>query len=85
MPEIRLRRRNDTIPKKADELVFLDITASSDRRDIVTRMVRAVADRIFIPFTVGGGLRTLEDIQAILQGGRRQSVFEYLRDRKSRI
>ncbi len=59
--------RYDT--EKADELVFLDITASSDRRDIVTRMVRAVADRIFIPFTVGGGLRTLEDIQAILRAG----------------
>jgi imidazole glycerol-phosphate synthase subunit HisF len=55
--------------EKADELVFLDITASSDRRDIVTRMVRAVADRIFIPFTVGGGLRTLDDIQAILRAG----------------
>jgi imidazole glycerol-phosphate synthase subunit HisF len=55
--------------EEADELVFLDITASSDRRDIVTRMVRAVADRIFIPFTVGGGLRTLEDIQAILRAG----------------
>jgi cyclase len=53
----------------ADELVLLDITASSDRRDIVTRMVRAVADRIFIPFTVGGGLRTIEDIQAILRAG----------------
>jgi cyclase len=59
--------RYDT--EKADELVFLDITASSDRRDIVTRMVRAVADRIFIPFTVGGGLRTIEDIQAILRAG----------------
>jgi imidazole glycerol-phosphate synthase subunit HisF len=55
--------------EEADELVFLDITASSDRRDIVTRMVRAVADRIFIPFTVGGGLRTLEDIQSILRAG----------------
>jgi cyclase len=53
----------------ADELVFLDITASSDRRDIVARMVRAVADQIFIPFTVGGGLRTIEDIQAILRAG----------------
>jgi imidazole glycerol-phosphate synthase subunit HisF len=53
----------------ADELVFLDITASSDRRDIVARMVRSVADRIFIPFTVGGGLRTIEDIQAILRAG----------------
>jgi cyclase len=55
--------------EKADELVFLDITASSDRRDIVARMVRAVADSVFIPFTVGGGLRTLEDIQAILRAG----------------
>ncbi len=53
----------------ADELVFLDITASSDRRNIVTRMVRAVADNIYIPFTVGGGLRSLEDIQAILRAG----------------
>ena len=53
----------------ADELVFLDITASSDRRSIVARMVREVADRIFIPFTVGGGLRSLEDIQAILRSG----------------
>lgn len=53
----------------ADELVFLDITASSDRRDIVGRMVRSVADRIFIPFTVGGGLRSIDDIQAILRAG----------------
>ena len=53
----------------ADELVFLDITASSDRRNIVTRMVRAVADDVFIPFTVGGGLRTLQDIQEILRSG----------------
>jgi len=53
----------------ADELVFLDITASSDRRNIVTRMVRDVADRVSLPFTVGGGLRSLEDIQAILRAG----------------
>jgi len=53
----------------ADELVFLDITASSDRRNIVTRMVRAVADSVFIPFTVGGGLRSLQDIQEILRAG----------------
>ena len=53
----------------ADELVFLDITASSDRRNIVTRMVRAVADNVFIPFTVGGGLRSLQDIQAMLRAG----------------
>lgn len=53
----------------ADELVFLDITASSDSRDIVADMVRRVADRIFIPFTVGGGIRTVEDFQMILREG----------------
>ncbi|MCS7081058.1 MAG: imidazole glycerol phosphate synthase subunit HisF [Chloracidobacterium sp.] len=53
----------------ADELVFLDITASSDRRAIVTRMVRAVADEVFIPFTVGGGVRTVDDMHAILLAG----------------
>ncbi len=53
----------------ADELVFLDITASSDRRDIVTDMVRRVADSINIPFTVGGGLRTADDIRDILRSG----------------
>ncbi|HMV82330.1 MAG TPA: imidazole glycerol phosphate synthase subunit HisF [Blastocatellia bacterium] len=53
----------------ADELVFLDITASSDRREIVAEMVRHVADRVFIPFTVGGGIRTVEDIRAILMAG----------------
>jgi len=53
----------------ADELVFLDITASSDRRNIVAGMVRRVADSINIPFTVGGGLRNLDDIQEILRSG----------------
>lgn len=53
----------------ADELVFLDITASSDRRNIVADMVRRVADSINIPFTVGGGLRSVEDIQEILRAG----------------
>jgi imidazole glycerol-phosphate synthase subunit HisF len=53
----------------ADELVFLDITASSDRRNIVSEMVRRVADSINIPFTVGGGLRNLDDIQDILRSG----------------
>ena len=53
----------------ADELVFLDITASSDRRQIVGDMVRRVADSINIPFTVGGGLRTVDDIQEILRRG----------------
>lgn len=53
----------------ADELTFLDITASSDSRAIVTDMVKAVADSIFIPFTVGGGIRTLEDFTDILRAG----------------
>lgn len=53
----------------ADELVFLDITASSDSRAIVLDMVRRVADQVFIPFTVGGGIRTVEDIREILKAG----------------
>ncbi|MDX6383743.1 MAG: imidazole glycerol-phosphate synthase subunit HisF [Blastocatellia bacterium] len=53
----------------ADELTFLDITASSDKREIVSQLVRRVADTVFIPFTVGGGLRTLEDIRAVLRSG----------------
>jgi cyclase len=53
----------------ADELVFLDITASYERRDIVLEMVRRVADTVFIPFTVGGGIRTLEDMRALLLAG----------------
>ena len=53
----------------ADELTFLDITASSDKRDIVAELVRRVADEVFIPFTVGGGLRSVEDIRAILRAG----------------
>ena len=53
----------------ADELTFLDITASSDRREIVAGLVRRVADEVFIPFTVGGGLRSVEDIRAILRAG----------------
>src|SRR5919108_2914800 len=53
----------------ADELTFLDITASSDKREIVTELVRRVADEVFIPFTVGGGLRSVEDIRAILRSG----------------
>jgi cyclase len=53
----------------ADELVFLDITASSDARNTVVDMVEAVAKRVFIPFTVGGGIRTVEDFRTILNAG----------------
>ena len=53
----------------ADELVFLDITASSDARSTVVDMVRKVAEKVFIPFTVGGGIRTVEDFKALLREG----------------
>lgn len=53
----------------ADELVFLDITASSDARDIKLDMVRRVAETVFIPFTVGGGIRTIDDFKQLLREG----------------
>lgn len=53
----------------ADEIVFLDITATSDVRDIVARLVRKVAREVFIPITVGGGIRSADDIKAILREG----------------
>ena len=53
----------------ADELVFLDITASSDARNTVVDMVRKVAEKVFIPFTVGGGIRTVEDFRMLLREG----------------
>ncbi len=53
----------------ADEVVFLDITASSDNRATVADMVRRVAERVFIPFTVGGGIRTADDFKALLREG----------------
>lgn len=53
----------------ADELVFLDITASSDARNIMINMVEKVANSIFIPFTVGGGIRSVDDFNAILRAG----------------
>ncbi|MFN8471288.1 MAG: imidazole glycerol phosphate synthase subunit HisF [Anaerolineae bacterium] len=53
----------------ADELVFLDITASHESRDIILDVVRGVAETVFIPFTVGGGVRTVEDMRGLLQAG----------------
>ncbi len=53
----------------ADEVVFLDITASHEHRDIVIDMVRRTAEKVFIPFAVGGGIRTVEDIRLILSAG----------------
>jgi imidazole glycerol-phosphate synthase subunit HisF len=53
----------------ADELVFLDITATSDRRDTVVQLARRAADQLFIPFTIGGGIRSVADAQAVLDAG----------------
>lgn len=55
--------------QRADELTFLDITASSDKREIMIDIVRRTADEVFIPFTVGGGLRSVDDIRAVLRAG----------------
>jgi cyclase len=55
--------------EQADELVFLDITASSDARRIVLEMVRRVADAVYLPFTVGGGVRSVDDADALLRAG----------------
>ena len=61
----------------ADELVFLDITASSDDRSTVVDMVRKVAECVFIPFTVGGGIRTVDDFKALLRGRCGQDFHQF--------
>ena len=53
----------------ADELTFLDITASSDKRDTIVNVARDCASKVFIPFTVGGGIRTTDDMRALLKAG----------------
>ena len=53
----------------ADEVVFLDITASKEKRGIIIDLIQRAADRLFLPLTVGGGLRSLDDIQQILRAG----------------
>ena len=64
---VEIARRYDT--QCADELTFLDITASSDGRDTMLHVVEAVASEVFIPLTVGGGIRKLDDIQRLLNAG----------------
>ncbi|MFL5911630.1 MAG: imidazole glycerol phosphate synthase subunit HisF [Gaiellaceae bacterium] len=64
---IELAQRYDAAG--ADELVFLDITATHDKRDTVVELARHTADDVFIPFTIGGGIRTVEDAQAVLDAG----------------
>lgn len=66
------RRYNEDV---ADELVFLDITASHEKRDTLKNLVRAVATEIDIPFTVGGGIRTVEDVRTILRSGADKTAF----------
>ena len=53
----------------ADELVFLDITATSDKRETVVKLARAAADEVFVPFTIGGGIRSVQDAQEVLDAG----------------
>jgi cyclase len=64
---VEVARRYDA--EGADELTFLDITASSDDRDIILHVIEAVADQVFIPLTVGGGVRRVEDVRRLLNAG----------------
>jgi cyclase len=64
---VELAERYDA--EGADELVFLDITASSDNRETIVELARRTADNVFIPFTIGGGIRSVEDAQAVLDAG----------------
>jgi len=64
---VEIARRYDE--QGADELAFLDITASSDRRDLIVSVVEAVAAQVFIPLTVGGGVRSVEDVRRLLNAG----------------
>ena len=65
----------------ADEVVFLDITASSDHRNTVVDMVRKVAANVFIPFTVGGGIRTVDDFRVAFAGRSRQDFHQSFCDK----
>ena len=69
MPVIPVQLASYYDAEGADELVLLDITASSDSRDIMLNVVREVAERLFIPFTVGGGMRTVADVRRMLEAG----------------
>jgi cyclase len=64
---VELAERYDA--EGADELIFLDITASHQRRDTIVALARRTADNVFIPFTIGGGIRSVEDAQAVLDAG----------------
>ena len=64
---VELAERYDA--EGADELVFLDITATHERRETVAQLARRTADNVFVPFTIGGGIRSVEDAQAVLDAG----------------
>ncbi len=64
---VEIARRYDE--QGADELTFLDITASSDERDIILHVIESVAEQVFIPLTVGGGVRTVDDVRRLLNAG----------------
>ena len=78
MPEIQFEIAAAYDALGADELVFLDITASSDSRNIVVDMVRRVAQKVFIPFTVGGGIRTVEDFRMLLREGADKNINQFI-------
>ena len=64
---VEIARRYDA--EGADELTFLDITASSDQRDIIVEVIESVANQVFIPLTVGGGVRKVDDVRRLLLAG----------------
>src|SRR5882757_6873558 len=64
---VELAERYDA--EGADELIFLDITATHENRDTIVELARRTADNVFIPFTIGGGIRSVEDAQAVLDAG----------------
>src|SRR3954454_17651567 len=70
---VELAQRYDS--EGADELVFLDITASSDGRDTMVHVVERVAEQVFIPFTVGGGIRTVDDVRRMPRAGAEKVSF----------
>ena len=70
---VEIARRYDG--EGADELTFLDITASSDQRDLILHVIEGVAEQVFIPLTVGGGVRTVEDVRRLLNAGADKTSF----------
>jgi imidazole glycerol phosphate synthase subunit HisF len=72
---IRLKLLHGITRKGADELTFLDITATSDGRDLILHIIEDVASQVFIPLTVGGGVRTVDDVRRLLNAGADKTSF----------